>query len=241
MSEKQKVALVTGGSRGVGAATVRRLAGDGYRVAFTYLNALVQAKELAAETGAVPFRVDAGDTSAMAQVVSDVVTELGQLDVLVHNAAVFVQGRLADADRDEAAMAGQFRTNLFGMVAATRAAAAHLPDNGRIVLVSSTGASSSFGAPVGDYSATKAAMEAYGRAWAHDFGPRGITVNSVQLGAIDTDMLDLDAAGGDFTSRVPLRRVGRPEEIADVIAYLSSPGASYITGATLRADGGVSI
>ncbi|QUQ62542.1 SDR family NAD(P)-dependent oxidoreductase [Kutzneria sp. CA-103260] len=240
MSEMQKVALVTGGSRGVGAATVRRLTEDGYRVTFSYLNAEQRAKALADVTGAVPFRADAGDTEAMARLVGDVVTELGQLDVLVHNAAVFVQGRLADPARDEAAMADQFRANLFGVVAATRAAAAHLPDNGRIVLVSSTAAASSFGGPIGDYSATKAALEAYGRAWAHEFGPRGITVNSVQLGPIDTEMLDREAAGEALLSRLPLRRFGRPEEIADVIAYLAGPGASYVTGATLRADGGLS-
>jgi len=240
MTDKQRVALVTGGSRGVGAATVRRLTADGHRVAFSYLNAEQRAKDLADETGAVPFRADAGDSEAMARLVGDVVAELGRLDVLVHNAAVFVQGLLAAPDRDESAMANQFRANLFGVVAATRAAAAHLPDNGRIVLVSSLSAVGSFGQPTGDYSATKAALEAYGRAWAHEFGPRGITVNSVQLGPIDTEMLDREAAGDALLTRLPLRRLGRPEEIADVIAYLAGPGASYVTGATLRADGGLS-
>ena len=234
------VALVTGGSRGVGAATVRRLAADGYRVAFSYLNAAQRAKELADETGALAVPADAGSSAEMTQLVADTVARLGRLDVLVNNAGTFVQGLLADPDRDENVVARQFRTNLFGAVAATRAAAAHLPDGGRIVLVSSVGVTFSGGGPVGDYIAGKAALEAYGRAWANEFGPRGITVNSVQLGAIDTEMLDLGPGGADaLLPMVALRRLGRPEDIADVIAYLASDRAAYITGATIRADGGL--
>lgn len=234
------VALVTGGSRGVGAATVRRLTADGYRVAFSYLNAALRAKELADETGALALPADAGSSAEMTQLVADTVARLERLDVLVNNAGTFTQGLLADPDRDEDVVARQFRTNLFGAVAATRAAAAHLPDGGRVVLVSSVGVTFSGGGPVGDYIAGKTALEAYGRAWANEFGPRGITVNSVQLGAIDTEMLDLGPGGADaLLPMVALRRLGRPEDIADVIAYLASDRAAYITGATIRADGGL--
>ena len=242
MSDKQRVALVTGGSRGVGAATVRRLAADGHRVAFSYLNAAQRAKELAEETGSLALQADAGSTEEMTQLVADTVTQLGRLDVLVNNAATFLTGRLTDPDRDEEAFARQFRTNLFGAVAATRAAAPHLTEGGRIVLVSSVGVTFSGGGPVGDYIASKAALEAYGRAWANEFGPRGITVNSVQLGAIDTEMLDLGPGGVEaFLPMVALRRLGRPEDIADVIAYLAGDGAAFITGATIRADGGIGL
>lgn len=105
------------------------------------------------------------------------------------------------------------------------------------MLISSTSAIYSGGGPgFGDYAATKAAIEAYARSWTHEFGPRGITVNTVQLGAIDTDMLILDHAV--LAQTVPMRRVGKPEDIGAAVAYLASPGASYVSGATLRIDGG---
>lgn len=242
-TQRGRVALVTGGSRGVGAATVRRLAQDGADVAFSYLNSPDKAEQLVAETRELgvrveAFRADSGRPDEMTRLVEETVERLGRLDILVHNAAVFVTGALADPDRDEEAMAHQFRVNLHGVVAGTRAAAAHMPDGGRIILVSSLGAARSAGGPVGDYTATKAGLEAYGRSWAHEFGPRGITVNSLQLGAIDTDMLDQNAAAVLLPS-IAVGRLGRPEDVADAVAYLAGPAASYVTGVTLRVDGGL--
>ncbi|MEY9946564.1 SDR family NAD(P)-dependent oxidoreductase [Kitasatospora sp. GAS1066B] len=238
-----RVALVTGGSRGVGAATVRRLAQDGADVAFSYVSSEHEAGKLAKEASASGVRVeavraDAASAEEMTRLVQDAVAGFGRLDILVHNAGLFLTGPLADPDRDEEAMARQFRINLHGVVAATRAAAPHLPEGGRIVLISSGGADRSAGLLAGDYAATKAGMEAYGRAWAHEFGPRGITVNSLRLGAIDTDMLDR-AAGAALLPSIAMRRLGRPEDVADAVAYLAGPGASYVTGATLRVDGGL--
>ncbi|GAA2779562.1 SDR family NAD(P)-dependent oxidoreductase [Crossiella cryophila] len=234
-----RVALVTGGSRGVGAAAVRRLAADGARVAFSYLNAADRAREVAESVpGSVAFRADVGEDAEMVRLVEDTVRHFGRLDILVHNAALFHGGPLTDPGRDEALLARQFRTNLHGVVAGTRAAAAHLGEGGRIILISTAGSDRSNGLLIGDYAATKAALEAYGRAWTHEFGPRGITVNSIRPGAVDTDMLDRAGAAAAVPS-IPLRRIGTPEEIADAIAYLAGPSAGYITGAVLRIDGGL--
>lgn len=239
-----KVALVTGGSRGIGAATVRTLARQGAEVVFTYLNSEDQAKQVAEDARALgvraeALRVDGGNTDEVAGVVGDVISLFGRLDILVANAAVFGMSPLADPARDEQFFTRLFTTNLHGVATLVRSAGPHLGDGGRVILISSVNAIRGWGMPAGDYSAAKAGLEAYGRAWVQELGPRGITVNVLQLGTIDTDMVDPNAATM-VKQMAPLRRLGRPEEVADAVAYLVGPSAGYITGATLRVDGGVS-
>jgi 3-oxoacyl-[acyl-carrier protein] reductase len=238
-----KVALVTGGSRGVGAAVARRFAEAGADVAFSYVNSTEKANALvddlkALGVRATAYRADHADDAGVARLVNDVAADFGRLDVLVNNAGVYVTGGLDDPERDEAVFAHQFGVNLTSAVTATRTAVKHLGDGGRIILISSVGVNRTTG-PYGDYAASKAALETYGRIWSHEFGPRGITVNTVQLGAIATDMLT--AVPDDATlSMIPMRRFGKPEEVAEAVAYLAGPAAGYITGANLRIDGGFS-
>lgn len=235
-----RVALVTGGTRGIGRATAVRLAAAGADVAFTYVSSEAQAKSLAAELGVHGrgFQVDHGNPEDAAALVDGVVAHFGRLDILVHNAGVFVQGSLDDPERDETAMNRQFAVNLHSAVAITRHAIAHLGAGGRVVLISSVAAERAIGGPVGDYAATKAALESYGRAWAHELGRRGATVNTIQLGFFETDMMDPGLAT-TLLPMIPAGRIGDPREVAEAVAFLAGPTADYVNGAVLRIDGGM--
>ncbi len=241
---KGKVALVTGGSRGIGAAIARRLAEDGADIAISYAKtadrALALVKELEAKgVRAAAFRADQADATQVASLVRDVAKAFGRIDILVNNAAVYVTGPTSDPATDFAAMDRQLAVNVGGVAAAVRAAVPFLRDGGRIITIGSVvGARSPFPG-VADYSATKAAVAAYTRGWARDFGPKGITVNTVQPGPIDTEMNPADGAHAETQkSQTALGRYGRPEEIAHAVAFLAGPGSSYITGATITVDGG---
>jgi 3-oxoacyl-[acyl-carrier protein] reductase len=238
-----RVALVTGGTRGIGRATAVRLAAAGADVAFTYVSSEDQARVLVddlAELGVRGrgFRVDQGRPEDAAELVDGVVAHFGRLDILVNNAGVFVQGTIDDPERDETAMSRQFAVNLHSAVAITKRAAPHLGAGGRVVLISSVAAQRAIGGPVGDYAATKAALESYGRAWAHELGRRGVTVNTVQLGFFETDMLDPGLAE-TLLPMIPAGRIGDPWEVAEAIAFLAGPTADYVNGAVLRIDGGM--
>jgi 3-oxoacyl-[acyl-carrier protein] reductase len=239
-----KVALVTGGSRGIGAAIARRLARDGADVAISYAVSADKAEAVVADlkkegVRAAAFKVDQADAAQVADLVEAVADRFGRLDILVNNAGVFVAGGIADSAIDVAGLARQFAVNVTGVAATVRAAASFLGEGGRII---SIGSISGDIAPIpgtADYSATKAAVAAYTRGWARDLGRKGITVNTVQPGPIDTDMNPADSnMAAVLSANVALGRYGKPEEVAAAVAFLASPDAGYITGATLNVDGG---
>ncbi|MEJ0085847.1 MAG: SDR family oxidoreductase [Pseudomonadota bacterium] len=238
-----KAALVTGGARGIGAAIARSLADDGADVAISYVSSPDKAKALVRElqdkgVRAVAFKADQGKTAEVAELVNKVAEHFGHLDILVNNAGVFITGPVGSVTVED--VEKQFAINVGGVNAAVREAAKLMKDGGRIISIGSMGGTSSPWPGIADYSATKAAVAAYTRGWARDLGPKGITVNVIEPGPIDTDMNRDDER--DFVQVLKggtaLGRYGKPEEIGATVAFLASKGASYITGATIAVDGG---
>jgi 3-oxoacyl-[acyl-carrier protein] reductase len=240
-----KVALVTGGSRGIGAAIARALADDGADVAISYSASPDKAKAvvnelLAKGVRAHAFKADQANPQEVSALVKSVVERFGHLDILVNNAGVFATGQVHDRANNLSELDHLFAVNVGGVASAVRAAAPLMSEGGRIISIGSVVGERSPFPGIGDYSATKAAVLGYTRGWARDFGPRGITVNNVQPGPIDTDMNP--AGNGDFSAAqsaaTALGRYGKPEEVAAAVAFLASPAAAYITGTTLTVDGG---
>lgn len=237
-----KVALVTGGSRGIGEGIARRLAREGAAVAVTYnasadrAEALV--KEIVADGGqALALQADAADRASLRTAVTEVAERLGRLDILVNNAGVGVirpLEELTDADYDHVAA-----VNLRAVFAATQEALRHIGDGGRIITIGSINADRVPFAGGSLYALTKAGVAGFTRALAREVGARGITVNTVQPGPVDTDMNPAD--GPWAASALPHLAVGRygtADEVAGLVAHLAGPDAAYITGASLDVDGG---
>lgn len=239
-----KVALVTGGSRGMGAAIAKRLAQDGASVAFTYVNAEQKAAEVVnsiTATGgrALAIHADSADVAAVKSAVAETVQTFGRIDVLVNNAGIFVGGTveqvsLADLDR-------MIAVNIRAVFVAAQEAARHMGDGGRIITIGSVNAERIPFVGGSVYAMTKAAVAGLTRGLARDLGPRGITVNNVQPGPTDTDM---NPANGPLAegmkALMALKRYGRSDEIAGLVAYLARDEAGFVTGASLTIDGGYS-
>jgi 3-oxoacyl-[acyl-carrier protein] reductase len=238
-------ALVTGGSRGIGAEIVRRLAADGAAVAFTYGASAAEAQKLVAEVAAnsgtaVAIQADSADALQVAKSVDDTVSKLGGLDILVNNAGV---AYIADAgsftleqfDRSVA-------INVRGAFVAIQRALPHLGESGRIINIGSINADRVPGPGLSVYAMTKGAVAGLTRGLARELGPRGITVNNIQPGPIATDMNPEEGEFADSMRQVmALGRYGQPRDIASAVSYLAGPESGYITGANWNVDGGFTV
>ncbi|MEJ8824428.1 SDR family oxidoreductase [Variovorax humicola] len=237
-----KVAFVTGGSRGIGAAIVRRLAADGATVVFSYAASQGPADELvrsveAAGGRAQAVRIDSADAAALNAGIDKAAADFGRLDILVNSAGVLLLGpvdqfSLEDFDRTLA-------VNVRAVFVATKAATAHMKDGGRVINIGSTNAGRMPFAGGGVYAMSKSALVGLVQGLARDLGPRGITINNVQPGPVNTDMNPENGpSAGLMQSFMAIQRHGQPEEIAGMVSYLASPAAAFVTGASLTIDGG---
>jgi 3-oxoacyl-[acyl-carrier protein] reductase len=237
-----KVALVTGGSRGIGAGIAKRLAADGASVAITYSKgadaaaSVVKAIESAGGK-ALAIQADGTNAAAVKNAVEQTVVTFGQLDVLVNNAGTAIPKPFEEATLEE--LDQVIDLNLRGILVTTQAALKHLPDGGRIIMIGSCLGERTMTPGLAAYSATKAAVKLFTQGLSREVGTRGITVNNVQPGPIDTD---LNPAAGDWAApqiaNTALKRYGHVDEVAALVAFVAGPEASYITGANLTVDGG---
>ena len=237
-----KVALVTGGSRGIGAAITKRLAEDGASVAITYAkdvaaaSAVVKAIELSGGK-AIAIQADVADAKAAKGAVDKTAATFGRLDVLVNNAGTAIPRTFEETTLEE--MDRVLDINIRGVFATTQAALKHMKDGGRIINIGSA-VGERVQTPAGTYSATKGAVKVFTQGLSREVGSRGITVNNVQPGPIDTD---LNPASGDWAAPqkavTALNRYGHVDEVAALVAFVAGPDSSYITGANLTVDGGM--
>jgi 3-oxoacyl-[acyl-carrier protein] reductase len=243
-TDTNKVAIVTGASRGIGAAIAQRLAADGFTVVVNYAGNAAEAEALvskieAAGGRAIPAQADVGDAGAVARMFDAAQAAFGGVDVLVNNAGIM---RLATiADSDDALFDSQIAINLKGSFNTLREAAKRLREGGRIVNLSSS-VVGLYQPTYGVYAATKAAVEAMTHVMANELRGRNITVNAVAPGPTATALF-LDgkpqAVIDHLTKLAPLERLGQPEDIANTVAFLAGPDGSWVNGQILRANGGI--
>lgn len=244
-----KVALVTGGSRGLGAAVAEALADQGADVAITYVASAAKAEAVAERLRAKGVRAlaiqsDQADMAAARPLLDQVMAHFGRLDILVNNAAIAVQGpTVDDPGLDTVNLDRQWQINVMGTVATTRAAAPVLTDGGRIIFIGSILGGRVPFAGVADYAGTKAAVAGYARGVARDLGGRNITVNVVQPGIMPTDMAAgvIDNLPPSVMDLHPIRRVATLEEVAAMVCFLAGPNGGYVTGSGIDMSGGVQV
>jgi 3-oxoacyl-[acyl-carrier protein] reductase len=237
-----KFAFIQGGSRGIGAATALRLARDGATVALTYVRSADQANQVVADIEAaggkaLAIQADSADAGQLVAAIRQAASTFGRIDILVNNAGV-----LAVAPLDVFTLEDFDRTlaiNVRSVFVATQEAVRHMGENGRVINIGSTNADRMPFEGGATYAMSKSALVGLAKGMARDLGGRGITVNNVQPGPVDTDM---NPDGSDFSGALKdlmaVKRYGKAEEIAGFVAYLAGPEAGYITGASLTIDGG---
>jgi 3-oxoacyl-[acyl-carrier protein] reductase len=238
-----KIALITGGSRGVGAAIAKRLASDGANVAITYTKGSDAAASVVQEierTGrkAIAIQADATEAGAVEAAVEKTVATFGRIDILVNNAGTAIPKTFEETTLEE--MDRVIDINVRGVFVATQTALKHMQNGGRIIMIGSSVGERDLVPGLVPYSATKGAVKMFTQGLSREVGSRGITVNNVQPGPIDTD---LNPAAGDWAvpqkAATALNRFGRVDEVAALVAFVAGPESSYITGANLTVDGGM--
>ncbi|MBU9813242.1 3-oxoacyl-ACP reductase family protein [Rahnella perminowiae] len=239
---QSKAAFVQGGSRGIGAAIVQRLASEGASVAFTYVSSEDKAQALvktieASGGKALAIKADSADESSVRSAIDSAAKAFGKIDILVNNAGVLAFGEIDALTMDD--FDRTIAINVRSVFVASQQAARHMPDGGRIITIGSVNADRMPFQGGAVYAMSKSAIVGLTKGLARDLGPRGITVNNVQPGPVDTDMNPADGEMADgMRSYMALNRYGKDSEIASFVAYLSGPEAGYITGANLTIDGG---
>src|ERR1700738_2665308 len=238
-----KIALITGGSRGIGAAIAKRLAADGADVAITYTKGTDAAASVVKEIErggrkAIAIQADATDADAVEAAVERTVATFGRLDVLVNNAGTAIPKSFEETTLEE--LNRLIDVNVRGTLVATQAALKHMKSGGRIIMIGSSVGERVLVPGLVPYSATKGAVKMFTQGLAREVGSRGVTVNNVQPGPIDTD---LNPAAGEWAvpqkAATALDRYGHVDEIAAMVAFVAGPESSYITGANLTVDGGM--
>jgi 3-oxoacyl-[acyl-carrier protein] reductase len=237
-----KIALITGGSRGIGAAIAKRLAADGANVAITYTKGADAAASVVKEIEragrkAIAIQADAADAEAVKAAVDKTVATLGRLDVLVNNAGTAIPKKFEETTLEE--MDRMIDINIRGAFVATQAALKHMKDGGRIIMIGSCVGERMMTPGLVPYSATKGAVKMFSQGLSREVGNRGITVNNIQPGPIDTE---LNPAAGEWAvpqkAATALNRYGSVDDVAALVAFVAGPESSYITGANLTVDGG---
>lgn len=243
LSLKGKVALVTGGSRGIGAAIARQLAAQGAEVAITYGKSAAAAEALAKEISAKggrarAYAADALQVEKLGDVVKAVARDFGKIDILVNNAGVFEGAPVGEQTFEQ--YAHVMGVNVAAVFATTNAAVKVMPDGGRIINIGSVAGEAALFAGNSLYTASKFAVSGFSRGWALDLAPRAITVNCIEPGPINTEMNPNDDGemATAMRAQTPLKRYGEPEEVANLAGFLASGAASYITGACVNISGG---